>query len=211
MEDLPGNSHHRRQPEPRKEAPKKIEQVVSGEVVRRKKPVGKRFREFFIGGDAKESWHDAIVDVVVPSTKDTIADTLQQVVEGILFGGQRRGRPNIRPGSGGFTNYQLASRSNSSIRQGSPNDFRPQRSHRSSRDIDDIIIPTRHEANEVLQQLYYLMEKYQQVTVADVYELVGIDTTYTDNKWGWLDIREVGISRVRSGYLLNLPRPESIE
>ncbi len=55
-----------------------------------------------------------------------------------------------------------------------------------------------------------LIEKYETVSVADLYELLGVEASYTDEKWGWVDLRDAGIRRVRDGYLLDLPKPESL-
>jgi hypothetical protein len=48
---------------------------------------------------------------------------------------------------------------------------------------------------------------YGQASISDLYELVGITANFTDNKWGWTDLRSSSVSRARDGYLLNLPRP----
>lgn len=55
-----------------------------------------------------------------------------------------------------------------------------------------------------------LMRKYETVSVADLYELLGLDFNYTDEKWGWVNLDDAGIRRVRNGYLLDLPKPESL-
>ena len=81
---------------------------------------------------------------------------------------------------------------------------------RANFDFDEIILDKRVEAEEVIDQMFLLLEKYDMVTVADLYDLVGIASNYTDEKWGWTDLRGAGASRVSGGYLLELPRPEPI-
>ena len=51
-----------------------------------------------------------------------------------------------------------------------------------------------------------LISMYGLVSVADLYELVGITGSYTDNKYGWYDIRSASVVRVRDGYLLKFPK-----
>ena len=51
-----------------------------------------------------------------------------------------------------------------------------------------------------------LIEHYGIVSVADLYDLVGITGSYTDNKYGWTDIRTAQVVRVRDGYKIKLPR-----
>jgi len=41
--------------------------------------------------------------------------------------------------------------------------------------------------------------------------LVGLAATHTDNKWGWTDLSGAGVSRIRGGYLLDLPEPEPLD
>lgn len=55
-----------------------------------------------------------------------------------------------------------------------------------------------------------LLSKYESVSKADLHELLGLDITYTDEKWGWVNLDDAGVKRVRSGYLLELPRLESL-
>ena len=82
---------------------------------------------------------------------------------------------------------------------------------KATHNFDEIILATRHEAEEVIDRLFDLISRYETATVADLYELVGEDRSYTDDKWGWTDIRGAGVQRVRNGYLLNLPRPEPLD
>ena len=56
-----------------------------------------------------------------------------------------------------------------------------------------------------------LCETYGQVTVADLYDLVGISGSFTDNNYGWTDMREASVRRVRDGYILSLPRPRQLD
>ena len=55
------------------------------------------------------------------------------------------------------------------------------------------------------------METYGLVRVADLYDLVGITGSYTDNKYGWTNIRNVEPIRVRDGYMLKLPKAMPID
>ena len=52
-----------------------------------------------------------------------------------------------------------------------------------------------------------LIETYGMVSVADLYDLVGITCNYTDNKYGWTSVRNAEPVRTRDGYVLKLSRP----
>lgn len=214
MEDYPTNS---RRPKPEaSDQPKKITKVVEGDVVRRKKTLGRKFKETFMGGDTKGVWEYIMLDVLVPAAKDMIADAASQGVERMVFGEARSTsrRTGQRPSSGvnGYVSYNRYSspvgRSSASGR-----DERPTMSRRgrASHDFDEIILATRVEAEEVIDRLFDLVSRYETATVSDLYELVGVSGNYTDDKWGWSDIRGAGVTRVRNGYLLDLPRPEALD
>ncbi len=81
------------------------------------------------------------------------------------------------------------------------------RQARAGHNFDEIILDQRAEAEEVIDKLFELVSRYDTATVADLYELVGLSATHTDHKWGWSDLHGSGVSRVRGGYLLDLPEP----
>lgn len=211
MDEFPGNaSKAEKEPDPDS---KNVEKVVTGEVVRRKKPLGKRIKEIFVGGDARSVGNYVMFDVLVPAAKDTIADIVSQGIERMLFGEARSTsrRTGFRPsgGSPGYVSYNRFSPSQPTRRE----EPRAQisRRARASHDFDEIILSTRIEAEEVIDRLFDLVARYETATVADLYELVGVTGNYTDDKWGWTDIRGAGVTRVRNGYLLDLPRPEPLD
>ena len=81
---------------------------------------------------------------------------------------------------------------------------------RNGYDLNDIVLETRGEAEDVLARMDELVEQYGVVSVADLYDLVGITGNYTDNKYGWTNIRNAEPIRVRDGYLLKLPKVTTI-
>jgi hypothetical protein len=85
------------------------------------------------------------------------------------------------------------------------------RQARSRHNFDEIVLDQRAEAEEVIDRLFDVVNRYESATVADLYELVGLSSTHTDNNWGWTDLTGAGVSRIRGGYLLDLPEPEPFE
>jgi hypothetical protein len=204
--EFPSNKYKDRQSNPKVKKPqeKKVEQVVVSKVVRRKKPLSKKFTETFVGGDSKSVWEYVAFDVLVPAAKDTIAEAVSSGVERMIFGDSHRSRRGRGRGET-YTSYNK-------ISSGRGRD-RPEisRRARTRHDFDEIILGTRAEATEVIDQLFEILAKYDTVTVADLYELVGITGNYTDDKWGWFDLRGAGVSRIANGYLLDLPKPEPLD
>ena len=46
--------------------------------------------------------------------------------------------------------------------------------------------------------------------MADLYDLVGMTSNYTDNKYGWYDLRTAYIQGVSGGYVIRLPKPVAL-
>jgi hypothetical protein len=212
MENYPANS------KASKPDPKNIEQVTTGKVMRKKKGLGKRFHEVFIGGDANNVWNYIAFDILIPAAKDTVSDAISQGIDRMLFGesnryAQRR-RGSRGGGNSGYVSYnRYAPTTTRPMHRYDQRDDRRQLSTRSraTHDFDDIILETRVEAEEVLERMFDLINRYEVVTVSDFYDLVGITGNFTDEKYGWTDIRGAGVTRVKQGYLLDLPRPESLD
>jgi hypothetical protein len=189
---------------------KNVTQVTSGKAVRKKKSLRKQFSETFVAGDVKTALRYAVLDVLLPAAKDTALDVGNAWWEKLLFGDSRR-RGSTPPQSGptGYVQYNrysgiMGSRLPSAQRAIS-------RQARTRHDFDEIILESRVEAEEVIDRLFDLVSRYESATVADLYELVGLNSTHTDHKWGWTNIRGAGVSRTRDGYLLDLPEPQPLD
>ena len=187
---------------------KNITRVTSGEAIRKKKPLRKKFTEFFIAGDAKTAIRYAVLDIALPAARDMAWETVSEGFRSLIFGeaSRRRGYPKPPSGPLGVVNYQgysMGNRLPSSQRAIS-------RQARSRHDFDEILLESRTEAEQVIDQLFDVVSRYDTATVADLYELVGLASTHQDHKWGWTDLRGAGVSRSRDGYLLDLPDPVPI-
>lgn len=62
---------------------------------------------------------------------------------------------------------------------------------------------------EVWSRLIDIITMYDYATVADYYDLIGYETKYTDNKMGWISLREAIIVMTNESdiYELVLPKP----
>lgn len=219
--EFPSNSNKSHQVDPTankgKPAEKKVEKVVTGEVVKRKKSLGSRFKETFISGaDSKSVMEYVLFDILIPAAKDMVVDATQAGLERKFYGEARsvgRRGYNRGPVGGGYTAYNRIGSSplvDPRARQ-DPRAIAPSRKARANHNFDEIILQSRVEATAVIDQLFELVSKYDQATVADLYDLVGVESSFTDQRWGWLDLRGADVIHVRNGYLLSLPRPEPID
>lgn len=208
MENFPSNRHSDKVSEPEKEEkrPAKLASVVTGKVIRRKTPLGKRVLETFFGRE-NSVWQYLLHEILIPAAKDTVTDFVSQGVERAVYGearstSRRTGRP------GGQSNYTPYNRFSQPERR---QDRTMSRRARASHDFQEIVLRTRAEADAVIDAMMDYMHKYEQVTLSDLYDLVGIQGTFADEKWGWRDLRGAGPTRINEGYLLDLPRPEPLD
>lgn len=200
MAELPGNSY--RQKAETKENQRHAEKVIKGEVVVKKKTSAQRFAEEFMAEDFNNVKNYIVADVLMPAIKSTIADIISNACEMLLFG-ETRGRKSSNNGKASYTSY-------SSIYGNKQSSVRTVTSMKPAYDYDAIILTSRGEAEDVLDHLCDLIDTYGMARVADLYDLVGIPTKFTDNNWGWESLGEAHVQRVREGYLLKLPNPISL-
>lgn len=70
---------------------------------------------------------------------------------------------------------------------------------------------TEYEAAEVIARLRQLLAQYGEVSVADAYELCGLDTTYVDNQRGWRVLQPRVLNNTDNHkFVLELPEPEDL-
>lgn len=199
--EFPPNSHSSK--EAKGEEKKKVEPVVTNKVTQRKKTLGKRFKEHFTGPDSVSVLDYMINDLAIPAAKEMFADVVTGGLERRLFGTEApRGRRRHVGGGGnpyGNVNYHQAGRSG-------PRREAPARS-KSHHDFGEFVLATRAEGEEAVTMMYMLLEQYGVVTVAELYDLLDVSSSFTDHKWGWYDLQGTRVSRARGGggYVLNLP------
>lgn len=180
----------------------KVEKVVKGPVVTRKKSSFDKLKCEFISDDAKNIKSYVFGEVLIPAIKKAISDIVTDGISILLYG-ESRGRANSSRSTADRVSYRSY--------YDSSYDRRAPINRSTSYSYDDIILNSRGEAEDVLMRMDELMETYGLVRVADLYDLVGITGNYTDNKYGWTNIRNAEIVRVRDGYMIKMPRAVPID
>ena len=205
--EFPPNSEVSKRPESVED--RNIERVTSGEVIRKKKSFRKQFKETFVAGDVRTAIRYAMFDIALPAARDMVLETMQQGLEKWFMGESRRRGGSTPPQHGPYGNIPYERYSRPTTRMSSPQRTMS-RLARARHDFGDLVLDSRTEAEEVIERLFDLVDRYGTATVADLYDLVGLTASHTDNKWGWSDLRGAGVSRTRDGYLLDLPDPRPI-
>lgn len=188
------------------EEKKKMEKVIQGEANIKKKSLGRKVSDTFIKEDFGNVKSYIFTEVIVPSIIDLISETLHNTVD-MMFHGEAFYR---RRSSNSYNNSRV---NYNSIFKNDPRNNTQQQSYRSvvgRNSIDDIILDSRADAEDILNAMMDALEDYKMVSVADLYDMLGKSTIFTQNNIGWFDLSGARIERVREGYLLKLPRPTNL-
>lgn len=186
---------------------KHVKKVTTGNVAVKKPGVGKMFAETFLSDNVETVSSYVVEDVIIPSVKDMIADLVKGAIDIILYGGESK---NYRSSFRKPINYSSISTGKKSA--ASDRDSSKYISRGSS--VNDIIFEDRRDAIEVVQNMYELMGDYHMVSKADLYDMVGKQSSWTDQKWGWYedDIPSGELVRhTRDGWILDLPKPKVLD
>mgnify|MGYP000009259717 FL=1 len=197
------NSHKAKQEAATKKGTPKVKKVVSGTVKTKKKKGVSKLKEALIADSAKDVGSHAFLDVLIPAMKKAFSDIVKDGVDMILYG-ETRGRKSSSNAS--YVSYRTYSDRDRDRRD-------DRRSSNSIFNLDDIILESRADADDVLDAMSDLIETYESVSVADLYDLIGIDVSgrYTYNDYGWTSLRNAEIVEVHEGYWIKLPRPRPIK
>jgi len=76
---------------------------------------------------------------------------------------------------------------------------------------NDVILESKNNAEEVLCHLVDNIHEYGAASVGDFYELVGITASFKDSKYGWTDLSNARVVRVKNGYALDLPKAKMLD
>ena len=182
---------------------KKVTKVVNGPVKTKRNDV-RKLADIFISEDISNVKSYIFMDVLVPAIKKAIYDIITNGIDMFLYGGSGKGRNNQPGAKVSYRNYYEQKnnggyRASDNVRQSNAFDY------------DDIVFNNRGEAEAALQQMKDIVARYGIVTVNDLYEMTPLSAPYTSQKYGWMDVSNVDIVRVRDGYILKLPRAVPID
>lgn len=197
MENYQSNSHKSKQLANEQET-KNIQKVVTGPAKVKTKSELRKFADNFISEDASSVGSYLFTDVIVPGIVKIITDSFKDGVDIIFKGASGRGRRDSGNFQGNYVSYNNFSNRNDTQRRQTP--AKPVHSP------SDITLPSRRDAEAVLDQLNDCIRQYGAVTVADLYDSCGITHSFTDVKYGWSDLRNAEIARDGDGWYIKFPK-----
>lgn len=184
----------------RDDEPKKIVRQVA---------TGKRVSKSVVASTIRSVGNYVLFEILIPAAKNTMSDMINNATDMFLFG-EPKTRRRDRERSGprvSYTNYFDRDRDRDYIYD---RDRRDRLYGRSRFNSDEIILPSRDDANEVIQSMFEVFDQYNAVTVSEFLELVGLPDEYTDRNYGWTNLRDVEVRRFRDGWIIDLPNPRPL-
>ena len=197
--DFPGNSNKSKE-EPVKP---KVDKVVSGKVEKRKPSfIQKAAGVIFSDINEEDLKSEIIFDYLVPTIKDTIVDMSKMLLDAVFYGTttHKKSSSGNRPYKVSYSDYY--------DRGGKPT---ATNTKSSSYHFDEVTLDSRADAEQVLDNLIDLIREYGSASVGDFCDLVGVDSNFTDYKYGWNDLTRTTISRTRNGYIIDFPKPGKLD
>lgn len=178
-----------------------VKPVVSGKVTKKSKGL----LNGFIQEDAKTIASSIKEDIIVPTLKDVIFNTFKTSIEMLLWGESNSGYTSHNRRSSGNTNYNnmYTNRQVTNRRQGSP---------RSRYEVAVVEFEQHLDAELVLESLEDQIDKYGCFSIADYYKASRQPYDYTDENYGWTDMRGIQIVHLRGGgWTIDFPKATPLE
>lgn len=196
--EFKSNSHKSKEQQAVREH-EKLTPVVSGSAKTKKRSMPSKLVNIFFPGDVKSVKQSVVQDVVIPTVKNIMLDSLEM----ILFPEGRVGKR----GKGGGTRVSYGS-----YYEKGEKAIKAVKNRMDVFDYDDVEFETRGDADAVLFALDDVIERYGFASVGEFYDLSQVTTTnYAVNKYGWTDLKDASVVSIRGGgWMIRFPRPEPL-
>lgn len=177
---------------------KEIKKVVTGKTQIKKRTRGQKFLDNLVSEDLPTVKSYVTMEVIFPAIKKAIADVVTNGIDMILYGETGRTRRSTPASRVSYRSYYDDRKD---TRRSSGRSY-----IRNTYESGNIVVDTRPDAEAVLAGMDDLIATYGLVSIADMCDLAGVDSEYTDNKYGWTDIRTAEIVHTNDGYLIKMPK-----
>lgn len=197
INSLPSNSHKSKEQDKQYSKPeKKIEPVVSGKATVKKKSGIVRLADVFLPEDVSSVKEYILVDVIIPKIKNMLHDIGSEAWDS--FWGIS-GRSSNR-GTASRVSYVSYDKMSQNKQVDSP--------RRSGVNYEEIVFPTRGDAESVYDRMSELCDTFNAVSVADMFELADVpNDNYTLNKYGWTSMEGAQVVRLSGGgFAIKMPK-----
>lgn len=152
--------------------------------------------------DFKKACSFVWTDILIPAGKKSLSEGINNVAD-IMIYGENKKATNVPAGRVSYRSYYEQPRDRYYAV--------PRQVQAATPRYDEIVYPTRGDADAVLNALDNTIRKYGIAKVSDLYDFSDIQGSYTDNNYGWTDLSYAEVVRNRDGYSLKLPKAMPID
>ena len=197
MNYKPNSNRSRENPQGENQiAEKKVDAVVTGKVQTKKKGLMTKVAELFTPDDISEFKDYVINDLLIGNGRQFLLDTGCKILEE-LFGGSQPNKSSVTKIS--YGSYYKGNNQQDRRRAVRPANPRVE--------YEDLVFESRSDAERVLNGMDDILDNYPTVSIADLFELASISTNnYNLRSYGWRDISDAKVIRIREGFLLQMPK-----
>lgn len=225
VEDYASNSNKSKEGLPAVPEKHVTEKVITTKAEARKKGIFSKFTDNFIQMDARTVRNKIVEDVVEPSVKNLIFDSITNALRMFLF---KDSGPATTSQSSMFSRITFGGQSqktpyNSIFKSGKPQ-ITQKTDTAEVYDFGEVIVgipiseggnvvENRKAAEVVLKRMDEICNsQFNQASVADLLQCVGLDTQSTDFNWGWTSFGEAKAQRLNDGrFLIKTPKAELLQ
>ena len=180
----------------------KADKELVGKAKKQKKSTLETIASKFFADSLKHVGDYVWNEVAIPGLKGIVADIASRGISMWLYGdGSTSSSSSVKSSSATTYHNAFVTQNGRKVQSVSVN---------KGYSYDSLIVSTRAEGEKILTKLGQILAEVGCVTVADMYDLVGEVHNWTDNKYGWTDLRGAKVTLAREGYLVKLPDPQPI-
>ena len=192
--DMPKNDFNTTPGEPKK----KFDKVVKGKVTLKEQNDIQKIANDFLAEDLKTVKDRIIADYLIPMLKNGLCSIFNSAISIALWGDDRSrsSSANSSRQRNSYDRYYQDGQNN-----------RPGTTGRPARTLQNLDFEVRCDAEDTLNELYDALRQYKQVSVGDLWDMMGVSNESTDYNYGWYNLDGSYVKGIPGGYRLVLPRP----
>lgn len=196
--DYPANSHRAKEEQSltKPEERPKVQPVVTGVAKPKKKNEFSKLVDLFISQDAPKIKTWIVHDIVIPGFKKAVMGTLDMLLNGghssSYTADYSSNKPKVR-----YSQYS----EEPSYRKATGTILA-----QDTVDYPDIEYPSRGAAERVLISMREIHREFNNVSLAELFELSKVEHPYTYTKYGWTNLTEAKVIERGGAYFIKLPQ-----
>lgn len=207
MEEFKSNSNASKEAQQNDNSSQRNAPVTTNVSVINKKKLS--FGNFF-AADAKSVGQHVVETILVPSLQKLLSDSVKGAVDWLIYGSKGRSNPTSGPGTVSYSRYYQIPINNYPSNLQNQNVLSPMQ-RPGVYSINDFKFQDRGDAEAVLMRMNEAIGRYGMVSVADFYDFIGQRCSFTDQKYGWYDLRAAQVIRYDDGFSIQFPKAQPIE